>query len=126
LAVVVDLFSGQVVGWSMGSRIDTSLVLDALLMALWRSQPKAAVMGHSDQGSQLTSHDWQDFLRDHNLVSSMSRRGNCHDNAVDESFFRPLKRERIRCQIYADRENARADVFNTSRCSITEETLWHR
>ena len=112
LAVVVDLFSRQVVGWSMGSRIDTGLVLDALLMALWRRRPKLPVMVHSDQGSQFTGHDWQDFLRDHNLVSSMSRRGNCHDNAVAESFFQLLKRERIRRQIYSTRDEARADVFN--------------
>ena len=112
LAVVVDLFSRQVVGWSMGSRIDTSLVLDALLMALWRRRPKEPVTVHSDQGSQFTSHDWQDFLRDHNLVSSMSRRGNCHDNAVAESFFQLLKRERVRRQIYPSRDDAKADVFN--------------
>jgi len=112
LAVVVDLFSRQVVGWSMGSRIDTGLALDALLMALWRRQPRNAVIVHSDQGSQFTGHEWQSFLRDHNLVSSMSRRGNCHDNAVAESFFQLLKRERIRRQIYATRSDARADVFN--------------
>ena len=112
LAVVVDLFSRQVVGWSMGSRIDTDLVLDALLMALWRRQPKRPVMVHSDQGTQFTGHDWQDFLREHHLVASMSRRGNCHDNAVAESFFQLLKRERIRRQVYATREDARADVFN--------------
>jgi len=99
LAVVVDLFSRQVVGWSMGSRIDTSLVLDALLMALWRRQPRAPVIVHSDQGCQFTGHEWQTFLRDHNLVSSMSRRGNCHDNAVAESFFQLLKRERIRRRV---------------------------
>ena len=112
LAVVVDLFSRQVVGWSMGSRIDTGLVLDALLMALWRRQPKQTVTVHSDQGCQFTGHEWQAFLRDHNLVSSMSRRGNCHDNAVAESFFQLLKRERIRRQVYATRNDARADVFN--------------
>jgi putative transposase len=112
LAVVVDLFSRQVVGWSMGSRIDTRLVLDALLMALWRRQPKQAVTVHSDQGCQFTGHEWQTFLRDHNLISSMSRRGNCHDNAVAESFFQLLKRERIRQQIYATRGDARADVFD--------------
>ena len=112
LAVVVDLFSRQVVGWSMGSRIDTSLVLDALLMALWRRQPQAPVVVHSDQGCQFTGHEWQTFLRDHDLVSSMSRRGNCHDNAVAESFFQLLKRERIRRQVYATRSDARADVFN--------------
>lgn len=96
----------------MGSRIDTGLVLDALLMALWRRQPTGPVTVHSDQGSQFTGHDWQDFLRDHNLVSSMSRRGNCHDNAVAESFFQLLKRERIRRQIYPTRDDVRADVFN--------------
>ena len=112
LAVVLDLFSRQVVGWSMGSRIDTGLVLDALLMALWRRQPTGPVTVHSDQGSQFTGHNWQDFLRDHNLVCSMSRRGNCHDNAVAESFFQLLKRERIRRQIYPTRDDARADVFN--------------
>ncbi len=68
LAVVVDLFSRQVVGWSMGSRIDTSLVLDALLMALWPHQSRAPVIVHSDQGCQFTGHEWQTFLRDHNLL----------------------------------------------------------
>ena len=82
LAIVVDLFSRQVVGWSMGSRIDTTLVLDALMMALWRRQPQHPVTVHADQGCQFTGHKWQRFLRDHNLVSSMSRRGQCHDNAV--------------------------------------------
>lgn len=67
---------------------------------------------HSDQGSQFTGHDWQDFLRDHNLISSMSRRGSCHDNAVAEIFFQLLKRERIRRHIYPSRDDARADVFN--------------
>lgn len=112
LAVVVDLFSRQVVGWSMGSRIDTSLVLDALLMALWRRRPQASVTVHSDQGCQFTGHEWQIFLREHDLVSSMSRRGNCHDNAVAESFFQLLKRERVRRQVYATRSDARADVLN--------------
>ena len=112
LAVVLDLFSRQVIGWSMGSRIDTDLVLNALLMALWRRQPEDTVLVHSDQDCQFTGHDWQSFLRDHNLVSSMSRRGNCHDNAVAESFFQLLKRERIRRQIYLTRQDARADVFN--------------
>jgi putative transposase len=112
LAIVVDLFSRLVVGWSMGSRIDTTLVLDALLMALWRRQPQHPVTVHSDQGCQFTGHEWQRFLRDHNLVSSMSRRGNCHDNAVAESFFQLLKRERVRRQIYATRCQARADIFN--------------
>ena len=112
LAVVLDLFSRQVVGWSMQSRMDRELALNALLMAVWRRQPKQEVIVHSDQGSQFSSHDWQSFLKTHNLVASMSRRGNCHDNAVAESFFQLLKRERIRRRIYADREEARRDVFD--------------
>ena len=93
-------------GWSMGSRTDTSLVLDAVLMARWRRQPQAPVIVHSDKGCQLTGHEWQAFLRDHNLVSSMSRRGNFHDNAVGESFFQLLKRGRIRRRIYTTRSDA--------------------
>lgn len=112
LAVVLDLFSRQVIGWSMGSRIDRNLAMDALLMAVWRRSPEQEVIVHSDQGSQFSSHDWQAFLKSHNLVASMSRRGNCHDNAVAESFFQRLKRERIKRRIYADRNEARSDVFD--------------
>jgi putative transposase len=112
LAVVVDLFSRRVIGWSMQSRITRELVLDALLMAVWRRNPKSPVTVHSDQGSQSTSHDWQTFLKDHGLQGSMSRRGNCHDNAVAESSFQLLKREHIRRQVYGTREAARSDVFN--------------
>jgi putative transposase len=81
-------------------------------MAVWRRQPKETVMVHSDQGSQFSSYDWQAFLKAHNLQQSMSRRGNCHDNAVAESFFQLLKRERIRRKTYATREEARTDVFD--------------
>jgi putative transposase len=112
LAVVLDLFSRQVIGWSMRSRIDGELAINALLMAVWRRNPSSPVIVHSDQGSQYSSHDWQAFLKAHNLVASMSRRGNCYDNAVAESFFQLLKRERIRRKTYLDREEARRDVFN--------------
>ena len=112
LAVVLDLFSRQVVGWSMQSRIDRELVLSALLMAIWRRKPKQPVLVHSDQGSQFSSEDWQSFLKAHGLVGSMSRRGNCHDNAVAESFFQLLKRERIKRKTYPTREAARQDVFD--------------
>lgn len=112
LAAVLDLFSRQVIGWSMGSRIDRELALNALLMAVYRRRPEAEVLVHSDQGSQFSSYDWQDFLKAHRLKPSMSRRGNCHDNAVAESFFQLLKRERIKRKVYADREEARQDVFN--------------
>ena len=112
LAVIVDLYSRRVIGWSMQSRIKKELVLDALLMAVWRRRPKETVTVHTDQGSQYTSHDWQDFLSDHNLQASMSRRGNCHDNAVAESFFQLLKRERIKRHIYATRSDARTDIVD--------------
>ena len=112
LAVVIDLFSRRAVGWSAQSRMTTDLALQALLAAVWRRKPKARVMIHSDQGSQFTSREWQSFLGQHNLDASMSRRGNCHDNAVAESFFQLLKRERIRRRTYLTREAARQDVFD--------------
>ncbi|AKH99215.1 transposase [Hoeflea sp. IMCC20628] len=112
LAVVIDLYSRRVVGWSMQSRQTTDVVLQALLMAVWRRKPKNRVLIHSDQGSQFTSMDWAAFLRAHNLEHSMSRRGNCHDNAVAESFFNLLKRERIRRRTYKTRTEARQDVFD--------------
>ena len=111
LAVVIDLYSRRVVGWSMQSRQTTDLVLQALLMAVWRRKPKDKVLVHSDQGSQFTSIDWASFLKQHNLEHSMSRRGNCHDNAVAESFFNLLKRERVRRKTYKTRDEARQDVF---------------
>jgi putative transposase len=111
LAVVIDLFSRRVVGWSAQPRMTTDLALQALLAAVWRRKPRTRVMIHSDQGSQFTSREWQMFLGQHNLEASMSRRGNCHDNAVAESFFRLLKRERIRRRTYVTREAARQDVF---------------
>ena len=112
LAAVIDLFSRRVVGWSMQSRQTSDLVLRALLMAAWRRKPKHAVLVHSDQGSQFTSIEWAAFLKHHNLEHSMSRRGNCHDNAVAESFFNLLKRERIRRKTYRTRDEARQDVFD--------------
>ena len=112
LGTVLDLFSRRIIGWSMNSRMTTELVLDALLMSVWRRKPNEEVILHSDQGSQYTSYDWSDFLSEHGLQGSMSRRGNCHDNAVAESFFQLLKRERIKRRIYATREEARMDVFN--------------
>jgi len=112
LAVVIDLYSRRVVGWAMQSRQPTDLVLQALLMAVWRRKPAGKVLVHSDQGSQFTSLEWTSFLKHHNLEHSMSRRGNCHDNAVAESFFNLLKRERIRRRTYKTRDEARSDVFD--------------
>jgi putative transposase len=125
LSIVIDLFSRHVVGWSAQPRMTTDLVLQALLAAVWRRKPKTRAMIHSpshglqanrcratDQGSQFTSREWQVFLGQHILEASMSRRGNCHDNAVTESFFQLLKRERIRRRTYLTRDAARQDVFD--------------
>ena len=90
----------------------TDLVLQALTMAIWRRRPGPGLMLHSDQGTQFTSADWQAFLAANGIVCSMSRRGNCHDNAVAESFFQLLKRERIRRKTYLTRDAARSDVFD--------------
>lgn len=111
LAVVFDLFSRQVVGWATRPTQHTDLVLQALLAAVWRRKPSPGLLLHSDQGTQFTSEDWQSFLREHDIVCSMSRRGNCHDNAAMESFFQLLKRERIKRRIYSNHDEARADVF---------------
>jgi transposase InsO family protein len=81
---------------SMNRRMETNLVLNALLMAVWHRKPSSGVIIHSDQGSQFNSEKWKTFLKAHNLQPSMSRRGNCYDNAVAESFFHLLKTERIR------------------------------
>lgn len=96
----------------MKPRMCSDLAIDALLIAVWWRKPKQEVMIHSDQGSQFSSSDWQSYLKANNLISSMSRRGNCHDNAVAESFFQLLKRERIRRKTYGNREEARNDVFD--------------
>jgi putative transposase len=112
LGVVLDAFSRQIVGWSMQQRITTSLVMDALTMALWRRRPKEKVIVHSDQGVQYTSSEWRSYFNANNLEASMSRRGNCHDNAVVESFFQLLKRERINRRIYRTRDEAKRDVFD--------------
>lgn len=96
----------------MQPRMTKDIVLNALLMAVWRRNPQKQVLVHSDQGSQYTSHEWQSFLKSHGLEDSMSRRDNCHDSAVAESFFQLLKRERIMKKIYGTREEARSDIFD--------------
>lgn len=112
LAVVVDLFSRKVIGWSMKASLARDLVLDALLMAAWRRKYRGRVLVHSDQGSQYGSDDWHRFCRDHRMDPSMSRRGNCWDNAVGESLFGSLKKERVGRRIYRTRDEARADLFD--------------
>ncbi|NMY37938.1 IS3 family transposase [Pseudomonas sp. WS 5078] len=112
LAVVLDLYARKVVGWSMKPTLAKELALDALLMAVWRRKPKHRVLVHSNQGSQYGSDDWKRFCLANQLEPSMSRWGNCWDNAVAESFFSSLKKERIRKRIYKTRDMARADVID--------------
>lgn len=112
LAVVMDLWSRMIIGWSMKSTLAKEIVLDALLMAVWRRSPKQSVIIHSDQGSQYGSDEWQRFCRAHNLSTSMSRRGNCYDNAAVESFFSSLKKEKIRTHIFKNRDHARSEIFD--------------
>jgi putative transposase len=111
LAAVEDLHSRRIVGWSMGSRIDSRLVVDALEMALAGRRPGAGLVAHSDRGSQYASEHYQGVLARHGITCSMSRRANCWDNAPMESFFASLKKELTRGEIFATREAARASLF---------------
>jgi transposase InsO family protein len=111
LAVILDLFSRRVVGWSMSEHITRQLTLDALEAALRQRRPGAGLLHHSDRGSQYASGDYQALLAAHGLVGSMSRRANCWDNAVAESFFSTLKIELAHDADWATRADARAAVF---------------
>jgi len=112
VAVVLDLFSRRVVGWSMQAAMTSQLVTDALLMAVWRRGPAAAVLHHSDQGSQYPSEPFQRQLGALGITCSMSRSGNVWDNSVMESFFSTLKIERCYRRQYLTRAEARADIFD--------------
>ena len=111
LAVVMDLFSRRIVGWSMSHWMSRHLVVDALRMALAVRRPDGPLIHHSDRGGQYTSDDFRDALARHGITCSMSGSGNCYDNAVVESFFGLLKRERVNRARYRTREEARADLF---------------
>ncbi|WP_189386845.1 IS3 family transposase, partial [Bacterioplanes sanyensis] len=110
LAVVVDLYSRRVVGWHLDRHMETALVSRALMMAINLRQPPKGLLHHSDRGSQYASHAYQALLKQHGMVCSMSRKGNCWDNAPTERFFGSLKREWLTGNIYATREHAVADV----------------
>jgi putative transposase len=112
MAVVLDLFSRRVVGWSMSAQMTAQFVLDALMMAVWRRGKPRALLHHSDQGSQYSSEEFQRLLAEQNITCSMSRRGDCWDNAAMESFFSTLKMERVNRRRYATRDDARADLFD--------------
>jgi putative transposase len=112
VAAVLDLFSRRVVGWSMQTAMTSQLVTDALMMAVWRRGPAPTLLHHSDQGSQYTSEEFQRQLESLGVTCSMSRSGNCWDNAVMESFFSTMKTERCHRKHYPTRQAARADVFD--------------
>ena len=112
LAAVLDLYSRRIVGWSMQPTMTAQLVLDALLMALWRRGKPTELLHHSDQGSQYTSEDFQRLLADQGITCSMSRKGDVRDNAAMESFFSSLKLERVSRRRYRTRDEARADLFD--------------
>jgi putative transposase len=111
VSTLLDLYSRKVVGWAMSSHIDTILVQDTLRMALGRRRPSAGLLHHSDRGSQYASHAYQAMLADHGIVCSMSRKGECLDNAVAERFFGSLKREWTVHRSYATRQEARDDII---------------
>lgn len=111
LAVVVDLYSRRIVGWSMSERINQQLVVDALIMAIRQRNPEPGLIYHSDQGIQYTGPRYQAILKTYDMIASMSRKGNCYDNAVAESFFSNLKNELVHHCDYHDRDEARADIF---------------
>lgn len=112
LAVVIDLYSRRVVGWSMSSRMKAGLVTDALRMAVWQRQPKPGLIVHSDRGSQYASKKYRRLLKAHQSTGSMSRKGDCWDNSVAESFFASLKKERVVWRNYRTRYEAQQDVLN--------------
>ena len=112
LAVVIDLFNREVVGWSIKPRMTTDIVLDALTMAWFRRKPAPGLMHHSDRGSQYASHAFQARLKEYGMVCSMSRKGNCWDNAPSESFFNSLKNERVHDTRYRTQAEAKADLFD--------------
>jgi putative transposase len=112
LAVVIDLFSRQVVGFSMGERMTRQLVIDALRMAWFRRRPAAGLIFHSDRGSQYASEDFQGELKTFGMKGSMSRKGDCWDNAVTETLFGSLKVERLHGMRFATRRQAKDEVMD--------------
>ena len=111
LAVIIDLYSRAVIGWAMHKRMKTELVTDALKMALMRRKVRSSLLLHSDQGSQYAAADYQEMLAANGIECSMSRKGNCWDNAVAESFFHTLKTELVHHEDYRSRVEAKASIF---------------
>lgn len=111
LACVLDLYSRAVIGWAMGSRLTADLAQEALMMALWRRKPTLGLLHHSDRGVQYASREYQRQLANAGITCSMSRKGNCWDNACVESFFATLKKELVHDRRYSNREEAKQDIF---------------
>ena len=111
LAILIDLYSRAVVGWAMSDRMTAQLANDALMMAVWKRKPPKGLMLHSDRGSQYASGLYQKTIKDHDFVCSMSRKGNCWDNAPSESFFHTLKTELTHHRRYQTREEAKQEIF---------------
>ena len=111
LAVVIDLFNREVVGWSIKPRMTVDIVTDALRMAWFRRKPAPGLVHHSDRGSQYAAGSFQDLLREYGMLCSMSRKGNCWDNAPTESWFGGFKNERIHGEAYVDQQKMREIVF---------------
>lgn len=111
LATVIDLYSRNVVGWSMANHMRAQLVNDAFLMAIWQRKPEAGLIWHTDRGSQYASDSHRAILKDHEVIQSMSRKGNCWDNAVAESFFHTLKTELVHHHKFENQEEAKKAIF---------------
>lgn len=112
LTVMIDLFSRKVVGWNMSSRMKADTVCDALTMAIWQRKPKPGLIVHSDRGSQYASKQYRNLLKKNGFIGSMSRKGNCWDNSVAESFFSRLKDERVEWRNYQTRLEAKQDILD--------------
>ena len=112
LAVVMDLFSRKIVGWIMGSRMKATLVCDALNMAIWQRMPSSGLIVHSDRGTQYASYQYRKLLMSKGYIGSMSKKGDCWDNSVIESFFGRLKQERVQWRNYQTRWEAQQDILN--------------
>jgi transposase InsO family protein len=123
LAAIVDLGTRRIVGWAMSERMSAKLVCDALQMAYWRRRPAPGQLMHSDRGSQYVSADYRKLLKQFHMTQSMSRKGNCWDNAPMESFFKTLKVERTYRLRYTSRDQARLDIVNWIEGFYNEKRL---
>jgi len=123
VAAILDLYSRKIVGWAMSHRIDTDLVLKALAMALLHRQPPAQMLCHSDRGVQYAAGDYRQALAHAGLIASMSRKGNCYDNAAMESFWSTLKLELIYRRNFTTHHQARTEIFDFIECFYNPKRL---